>query len=236
MSSNFSQDGPSAKERFALACGLIYVILISGLIVLPPAPEINPGASTEQIASTYASGRAGFLTEGLVASFMWIGLLIFAAGLCSFLHRAEGESGVFSRLAFGSAVALTALATVIDTVVVATANVAAQEGSPAVVGGLHQLQTDMGAFVSFPMMLFLATASAVMLGTRIVPRWIGWLGLVATLGFAVGTPTIFNPDSPFGLALAIGAPLHILWITATSIVLIRRSRKGRAASQVATPS
>jgi hypothetical protein len=69
---------------------------------------------------------------------------------------------------------------------------------------------------------FLAAAGWIMLGTPWLPSWLGWVGIVAALGFLVGrafwtTPIWLIPYAVFWV-----------WVVAVSIQLLRGRLAGRA--------
>lgn len=65
--------------------------------------------------------------------------------------------------------------------------------------------------------LFLAVTAAVALGTRILPRWLGWSAAV------ISVASLAAVAAPTGGFAELPAFLFLIWIVAVSVVLMRHA-------------
>lgn len=70
--------------------------------------------------------------------------------------------------------------------------------------------------------IFLIAASEAIRRTRVLPRWIGYLGLVAGAAYVAGSFSVADQRGPLALPALLGFVLFIVWTLAISVVLIVR--------------
>jgi hypothetical protein len=120
-----------------------------------------------------------------------------------------------------------------NTAIATTALVVGPGTEAGVVRGLDTLGRMLTSFAGPPEALGYGAASVALLRIRAIPTWLGCLGLLVTLLLVVHTTT--GPSAgassplPFMLAL-LGFALSLIWLLATSGVLVWRSR-----ARVSTP-
>lgn len=156
---------------------------------------------------------------------------VFLAGLCKRL-RSAGELGEsWTGVVFGAGVAFTALLTVtaVSRGVIAQSVRFTDEPLPGVdtlryATALSQAAFAMGAV---PLVtVAIAVASAIVIRTGVLARWLGWLGLVVTAGSL----------ALIGLmAGAFAIPLITLWTVAASF-LLWRTRNAVASENAGRPA
>jgi hypothetical protein len=226
-----------ARDRLGAAAGLLSVLL--GIVAVAVGAggggggSAAPAASRDEIARAYA---------GVPTTAVWVGafvqvvasllLFVFVARIWATLRRAEGGSGWVAAAALGAGLASVTL-TLAGFAVGAAARARGGPGLevPVVVAlfdahvGLYVASWALGA-------LFLGATAVLALAAHALPRWLGWaaaLGALLTLG-AVAAPTTPLAQAPTLLLL--------LWVLATSVVLLRGpagAPRARAAAAEAAP-
>jgi hypothetical protein len=153
--------------------------------------------------------------------FVWIGTLVYVFGLLPFasslrsLFSADDvDAGVWSRLSFVGAVLAVALAgvgTLFWSMLALDGGGDVPDGVVLALMNGHLLV--FGAIVPWGFALFAIGASAVVLRTGILWRWLGWLGLGAATLMLLGTFWVLDgdPEGPLGIVGYIGFFATLLW-------------------------
>ena len=215
-----------ARDRLGAAAGLLSVLLGLAAVAVGAGGggggSANPGASPAEIARAYAGAPAPVVWVGaflqVVASLL---LFVFVARVWATLRQADAGSGWLAATALGAGLASVTL-TLAGFAVGAAARARGGPGldGSAVVAlfdvhvGLYVASWALGA-------VFLGATAVLTLAAHALPRWLGWaaaLSALATLG-AVAAPTTPLAQAPTLLLL--------LWVLATSVVLLRRPDTGR---------
>lgn len=152
----------------------------------------------------------------------WAALVLFLGYLYRVLQRAEGEDGWLAPAALGSGlimvtIKLGSIGPLIaawyrrDDLTVTTAQTLSDlSGAAFVISG-------------WATGLLVTTAAGSALASGILPRWLGWFGMLAGLATLVaGTAGIADPRSYLPLPFLAG----LLWILITSVVLTARVPRG----------
>lgn len=201
-------------RRFAPLSGLLFVALfVLALILLG-----STGDTPEEVRAYYAENEGRIFAGFFVFIASALAYLWFVATLRSVLARVEAEPRPLAALAFGAGVATTAL-------LVAGAAVFAAPAETADEGSLDAATADMLDTASYFLItggimvssvLVLAT-SLLALRTRVLPRWLGWLGLVVA-------PVVFF--APFFLPVIA----FLVWVALVSVLLMGRRGDERTAA------
>ncbi len=157
--------------------------------------------------------------------------LLFLGGLFGVLRRAEGGSGALAMVSVGAGIAMAMTWPFGLLLAGVGTSIVLQGGDAATAWAFDGMAPLSLALSSFPRTVFLAATSAVLLEDRLVPRWVGWSGLVLALVSLIGTATLVVGDL-FPL-LMLGTLIFELWVLALGVSL---ARSGRTARQVATRS
>jgi hypothetical protein len=176
--------------RMGAACGAIFVVLLFGL------------------SSTGIDSPIVLVGE-------LIGLLLFIpflGYLCSVLREAEGPGGWLAATAFGAG--LVDIAIKLGSIAPGNAADRFADGTAT-----HQALDVMNstAFIAtmLPLSVLTAAAAVVIVRTRALPRWLGWLAAVTSPLLLVNGMFL---DAEFGPAFL----LFLLWVLLTSVVLTVR--------------
>ncbi len=221
-------------SRIALACGFGFAILMffAGFVFDLPRPDLS--ASSETIRSWAQAHQTIILVNRYLQLLAGVCFVVFAAGLYDALRRAERmarEGGMLGLLAFGAAAGTTLIGSVKIAADVAFVRLAADGTSPDVLRALKLLAATSQDLLAFQQGIFWAAASIALLRTRLLPRWIGALGVVGAALIFVSTASVLDPENPLGIAGFFVFPLFATWMLATPATLLWRARAARPASQ-----
>jgi hypothetical protein len=178
------------RDRVAAVTGVLFVVvLLAGLYVAPDLvyPEEQVGGVS---GSFYVNYESRLLAQAVLFGVASVLFLFFLGGLRAFLARAEGREPRLAPVVLAAGAVFTALgllqAAVLTALVALRGNelgVRAQ-GSGWAARALFYLEGAIGDLALFPFAAFLAAAAVVLVRTRVLPRWLGWVG--AAVGLLVG--------------------------------------------------
>jgi hypothetical protein len=173
-------------ERWAPVGGIVFVVLmVVGSMLIGDVPA--PDATGQQIVDYLAD--SGNHTRNIVGAYLWvIGALAFLWFLVRLHHdirRAEGGTGSLSTLAFGAGVAFAAVWMVSAAVLAAVPYAIELRHAPISDPDLVRVLPAAGRLLlqggGFAGLLVVLAASVAIFRTRVFPRWLGWLGIVAAI-------------------------------------------------------
>lgn len=214
---------PQWWERLALACGILFaVFVVVGVVAFPNGASSNDPPA--KIVAYYAQHHSADLANDYL-SFLAAGVfVVFLAGLSSWLRRMEGAGGMGTRLAFGAGLAGIVFEFVATAIEIALASRLYNLVSPDVVAGLFVVASRLFYTSVLFYGIFLAAASALLLRSKVLPRWLSWLGVAGSAVLILGSLAISDPRGPLGALYFIGFVLLLLWVLGTSIGLLRRTQ------------
>lgn len=217
---------PSPWERPLLAggivagaCFLASMALFIGVI----APQMPP---FEAEAATKSAFYARMAADPV---YTWARLLIFAqlaplallfGGLFPVLRRAEGGSGALAGATIAAGLFGALLAPVAELVEGhLLLGLTAAGADPVIAIGFDGMTPVAFGLSGIPQFVVLAGAG-LLLGSRLVPRWVAWFGYLTALTGLLGVGVMFaQPFFAFGLLSAI---LYKLWLIALSVSLLHQ--------------
>jgi hypothetical protein len=212
-------------ERIAAGLGIIFVVLQVGAgAMLGGAPALD--APSPEIQSYLVDdGINVLLAATMAASAAFFGLW-FLGSLRTFLERAEGDPGFLSRVALGAGLVTITLATTasLPTVALAWGDTAAR-AEPGLLQAVWNLNTLALVPIGSSAGVFCLAIALIILRTRVLPGWLGWIGVLAA---AAGVLAVFylvadDPDSPLGTPANLGGfLLSMLFILLLSIFMVTR--------------
>jgi hypothetical protein len=203
------------RARLAAAAGIAFVVLNVAGTFLPGAPPASD-ASTAKIGA-YFSDHSGAIKAQLLLGGLGIAALMWWFGaLWRILSRVEDER---PRLAIAAAIALATGLTL--AIINGAANAAATLRSENADAQhlLYTLSLVVIAAAGFGLGAFLVAVSSVTYRTRVVPRWLSYLGFSAALAFVAsggGTVSDANVFALLGLVAFLG---WCIWILALCRVM-----------------
>jgi hypothetical protein len=211
-------------ERIWPLTGILTVALwIVGLVVMegvtdPPADD----AGAEAILSWYQSDSNGIAAGAFLFMLGGFTFFWFLGALRDRLVLAEPGPGTVTALVFGSGVATAVFALGTPGGDIAAAINNEDLGAPAAealntLGDLFFIGAEVSAAV------LLSAVGVLVLRTRVLPVWLGWVSLVIALWLLI---------APVGWAALIFA--FPLWIIAVSLLLFMRAPRAVPATATAT--
>jgi hypothetical protein len=225
MSSSETSVAVSRRERIALGSGIVYGVLqllamfAFGMFILPNLGPI--GLPAAERAAAYAE-HGDLLRLGNYLLVLPTGLfLLWLGGLYGVLRRVEGGSATFTLAGVlaGTAMAMVwPWAAIISDIGI---DIARGGGDAVTVSALDAIAPYSLALSALPRTVLLLAASVVLLTSRAVPSWIGWMGIGAGVLSVIGTGTLVDPVL-FPL-LGLSTVAFEVWIVLLSIALLRGS-------------
>jgi hypothetical protein len=223
------------RDRVAAVTGVLFVVvLLAGLYVAPDL--VYPEEQVGGVSGTfYVNYESRLLAQAVLFGVASVLFLFFLGGLRAFLARAEGREPRLAPVVLAAGAVFTALgllqAAVLTALVALRGNELGvrAEGSGWAARALFYLEGAIGDLALFPFAAFLAAAAVVLVRTRVLPRWLGWVG--AAVGLLVGllaAGSIVGLDiEPAGQAIF---GLGLVWVAALAFCLdwLLPSAAGRA--------
>jgi hypothetical protein len=178
-------------QRLGAVCGILYVVLLFGP------------------SSTGSDAQIVIVLE-LISLLLFIPFLGY---LWSVLRQAEGEGGWLSATVFGAG-----LVNITIKLGSIGPGLAAQQAglNPQLHEALDKMNSVAFIATMLPLSVLMAAAAIVILRTRALPRWLGWMAALIAPTLLVNGMFL---DAEFGPAFL----LFLLWTAITSIVLILRA-------------
>jgi hypothetical protein len=201
--------------RVTGVAGLAATVLILAPVVIGTPPEPPFTANAPNFLAYYrsphtvgAESRSFVFTIGLVA-FVW-----FLMALTLLLRRAEGEAPWRSAIAMGSGVLFVALVLPENEVAAAFR---ADDLDPQI--ARYAFDEAQVAFANARVALgsFAVRCGWVIVSTRLLPRWAGWLASVSGVGLVLSR---INRVSTTWLPFYL---MFWLWMVAVAVLLLRRN-------------
>ena len=208
----------SRFERWAPIAGIAFVFLmVGGGFLVSDVPSSD--AADREIAGYLADGDNH--TRNIIGAYLWVtgalAFLCFLTRLRGDLRRAEGGIGTLSNLAFGAGVAFAAVWMVSAAAYASVAFAVGVGDAPVSDPDLVRVLPSFGGLLllvggGFAGSLLLVAASAVILRTGALPRWLAWLGIGGAIVML------------FDLAYLNIFPLWV-WVFIASVVMLTRGRR-----------
>jgi hypothetical protein len=220
-------------ERIAAGLGIIFVVLqVAAGAMLGGAPALD--APPPEIQSYLVDNGANVLVAATMAALAAFFGLWFLGSLRTFLERAEGAPGRLSKVAFGAGLVTVTMATTasLPTVALAWDDTAAL-AEPGLLRAVWNLNILALVPIGSSAGVFCLAIALVILRTRVLPAWLGWIGVLAAVAgvIAVFYLVADDPDSPLGTPANLGGfLLSMLFILLLSIFMVIRLGKTEPAT------
>jgi hypothetical protein len=202
-------------ERWAPLGGIIFVVLMFvGTFFVADVPDAD--APAQEIADYLADSDNH--TRNIIGAYIWVlgalSFLWFLTCLRSVLRRAEGGTGLLSNVAFGAGVLYSAFMITSAAAFAAVAYAVGLRDAPVSDPDLVRVLPEMAWMIlllggGFAGLFLVLIASVVIFQTRVLSRWLAWLGLVVAIVLLFDV--IYVNIVPF-----------LVWVLAASIVLLMR--------------
>ena len=188
-------------QRLALASGAIYVVAIligNGLYEQGAGPAHTVGLAMEILGFT--------------------AFLVFLGALYRTVRRVEGPDGWLATTALGAG--LVTIAVKLGSVApLMAANLRADELTSDLARTLDDLGAAAWVISGYTSGIFVAACGAAVLATGVLPRWLGYVGVVVgVLTIAAGTAGVVDP----GGYVPVPYLLSLLWVLGASATMAVR--------------
>jgi len=201
-------------EKWGALAGVVFVVLavVGSLIAGSPPKVSDPDLEIVRFTRDNQDAlRIGAYLGGLGAVFF----LFFLGVVWTRLRRAEGGDGRLAGTAsMGGIVAIAIAAVGIGISAYGALH-------PAESAGTYRLSAVVFGFVGFASLVFVEATSIVILRTKFLPAWMGWIGgLVALLWLVAGATVATENDTIFVIGF-VAFLAWALWLVALSVLLFR---------------
>lgn len=212
------------RDRVAAVAGVLFVVaFVVGQYVAPDLvyPEEQVGGVQ---LTFYVNYEDQLLAQAVLYGVASMLLLVFVGGLRAFLARAEGQDPRWAPVVVAAGAVAAGLVLLRAAIVVALTALRGNEvgvhaqGSAWAARALFYLEGALRDMMLFPFAVFLAAAAVVLLRTRVLPRWLGWVGagLAGLVGvLAIGLPAGLD-IAPLDQAIAL---LALAWVAGLAFCL-----------------
>jgi hypothetical protein len=225
------EHGRISYSRLALLGVIIYLLEFAFIIPFYKEPP-GAGSTNSQLADFYAANHTSILIYVAGVSVAILGRILFAVALRDVLRQVPGVRALMD-FAFG----LVVVGVTVESIGLGLEGVAASMGTygseppVAVAAALQSVSPNVGIPLTITFGFFAAVSSLAMLRSRLFARWIGWVGLVGGIAYALSVTLHLAPDNDvLSMGQFIGWVLIVVWMLATAIVLFGRARSRRTAS------
>jgi hypothetical protein len=211
-----------SRGRLGGLSGIAFVVLAAvGTFIAPVPPKASD--SVEKISNYFADHRGAILTGIYLQGIGMVAVLLFVGTLAGLLRDLEGGRGPFAVGSTGAAFITGAVVTAGNALTVALA-FTGRDGDAATTRVLFNFYQAFATELWFPITAWIVAASIVYLRASGPLRWIGYLGLVdGVLGLLTGASVARDGFFALGGILGLLAfALFLLWVIATSIVMLRQ--------------
>jgi hypothetical protein len=214
-------------ERIGAVSGILFVLTIVASFFTPSTPDVDDPAG--EIRDTLVDDRNGLIASIYLGGLGAFFFLAFLAALYVLLRRAEGDVGP-SVLALLGGVATTVMILAVTGVTLALVAAADEDAGDDALRALLELDSALFIPTGFLFAAFHAGAGLSILGTRVLPSWLGWASLVIAIVFLVSLFGMFDVDDEggvLGIVYFLDLLASLLWALVTSILILRRPDERR---------
>jgi len=213
---------------------LLFVLGITEFPLWFIGGQVPPFSDEANFSNYVARNSTLFLARTFMDLFILLSLTVFLAGFRHLIKQKHNEYEWAASLFFGIGLIYIAVTLVSDSIT---------GGAALDTVGVVPDPTAIRALIEETLLMFgstgvalagalLATAAFLILATKVLPRWLGWIALISAIINFAFIPSMFfgtNPNkfySETGLGIAFGSVLpFVIWILLTSILMITKKEE-----------
>ena len=210
------------RANWLASAGLVYVVAwVVGLLIEFNSP--GPSASTADLTAYFLTHQqAHMLQSYLIDGIAGVAMLVFAASVAGVFQKFGDESVTLSRIVFGAGVAAASVSVVQAGMQQVLSNHDVLVTGDAPIRTMLVLISETDTFKLLVLALLSGAASFLILRTRALPQWLGWLGVVLSLTLIFGGLSFVLNSPALSNVLVVSLPLLLLWVGGISVVILRR--------------
>jgi hypothetical protein len=201
----------------------VVVLMLPAIVVAVLFPAPDPATATALVAHL-AGPRMAILVALYLSALGWGGaLIVFASGLYAVLGRAEGESAVWSRVAFGGCVA-TAVAILTALTFIGIVAYRAPDIDPRMASVLYDAGGLANLMTAFPNAAYTIAVAIVVRRTSVFPAWVGHGALLVAAIHLASALSMARAGAfgPWGILPSVAPLSHTIWLAAIAVVTLHR--------------
>jgi Domain of unknown function (DUF4386) len=231
-----SRSESHALERYAWMGGILYVAALVTESAISLAAKISQNDSATKIANSLADHHKRTILVACICILYAVGFTVYLTRLRELLRRASEEQRFFGSWVLIGGVLFVTLHSVSDIGIygILGAKVAtySAQSDPGLAYTLYLLTFALDSVGDVFGSLFMLGTGLLVLTSRALPRWLGWVAVLASpflllQGFGLG-----GVISSFGLTLdLIGFLLLLVFVLASSIIGLTRKNAPASTSQ-----
>ena len=220
-------------ERWSAASGYVVILFgVAGAAFERGGPPLN--APVEQTVTFFSKYRSELLAQSLMFVLSAGAYLWFFGVLRTFLLEAEDGPGMLSTIAFGAGIVTAGIQMVFQGLQVALAVASKDPVEPTIAALFGNATLALSVIAYVPMAVMLAAVAVVSLRDRAFPAWLGWLSSFAAMAHVLMSLGLVVESGPLvpGGTLTYGLyAVSLLWLMATTTVMVVRSGRSPKAAQ-----
>jgi Domain of unknown function (DUF4386) len=214
--------------RYAWAAGILYVVALVAESLVAIGVGVTQNDSDGKIANALYEHRTRLLVIAYLSVVYAASFVIYLSALYHLLRGDPGRPRILGSLVLVGGVLFVALHAVSDIGI--TGLVGAKLASfgfrhdPGVSYSLYLLTFALDSVGDVFGSLFALAAGLIVLKSGVLPRWLGWVSIVAGILFLLQGFGLGGVIASFGLVLdIIGFVLFVIFVVATSVISLRRA-------------
>ena len=218
-----------AAERYAWAAGILFVTTLLAEIVVAIGIPVNQDDSAAKIAKALHDHHQRLWAIASLSVVYAAMFPIYLSGLYTLLRREAALRGVLGSLLLIGGVLLVTLHAVSDIAITGLigAKLVKEVGlhdEQVVVSTLYLLTFALDSVGDIFGSLFAFATGLLVIGSGVLPRWLGWVSLLAGILLFLQGFTLGGLIATFGVILdSIGFLLFLIFVLASSVTMLTRS-------------
>lgn len=226
---------PSACERYAWVAGIVFVVALVAETVVSIGVGVNQNDPAAKIANALHNYRGRQLVIAYLSVVYAATFPIYLSRLSGLLRTDTARPRFLGSLVLAGGMVFVALHAVSDIGITGLLG-----AKLATFGAQH----DQGLSYALYLMtfavdsvgdvfgsLFAVAAGILVIGSGVLPRWLGWVSVLAGIMFFLQGFGLGGVIATFGLVLdLIGFVLLLLFVLVSSVLLLTRERRGPLAA------
>jgi hypothetical protein len=222
-------------ERWGALGGILFVVLVAVSVFLPGNPPMTSD-SAKKISDFLVDHNDEVRWSGYIGTLAVIPFFWWLGSVWRMLRRGEDGSPRLAVMAVLGGAFATAMATVGAVILSAIPLVGVRTLGLATTRTLYVISTNLAVATLFGIAAFLLGFSVVVIRTAVLPRIVGWLGVLIAIVAIVGGATVATDrDAVFDVAFA-GFIASLLWVLVVSIIMLVQSGHAVEADTVGASS